>query len=65
MNVLSKLLDSAAVHGVFSFHPECKKIHLTHLSFVDDLLIFSKGSLESIMGIKNVIDQFYFFSGYN
>ena len=40
MNVLSKLLDSAAAHGVFSLHPKCKKIHLTHLSFADDLLIF-------------------------
>ena len=62
MNVLSKLLDSAVVHRVFSFHPKCKKIHLTHLSFVDDLLIFSKGNLNSIIGIKNVMDQFYLYS---
>ena len=56
MNVLSKLLDSAAAYEVFSLHPKCKKIHLTHLSFADDLLIFSKGSLESIIGVKNVMD---------
>ena len=62
MNVLSKLLNSAD-HKVFSFHPKCKKIHLTHLSFVYDLLIFSKGNLESIIGIKNVMDQFYLYSG--
>ena len=26
MNVLSKMLNAAATHGVFSFHPKCKKI---------------------------------------
>ena len=41
--LLSKLLDSAATHGVFSYHPKCKKIQLTHLSFADDLLILLKG----------------------
>ena len=40
INVLSKLLDAAAEYGVISYHPKCKKIKLTHLSFADDLLIF-------------------------
>ena len=44
MNALSKLLDTAAAHGVFSFHPKCKKVKLTHLSFANDLLIFTKGN---------------------
>ncbi|OMO60226.1 reverse transcriptase [Corchorus capsularis] len=49
-------------HGVFSFHPKCKKIDLTHLSFVDDLLIFTKGNILSILGIKNLLELFYQFS---
>ena len=63
MNVLSKLLDAAAKHGVFNFHPKCHKIQLTHLCFADDLLIFSKGSLDSIMGIQKVLELFYSYSG--
>ena len=63
MNVLSKLLDAAAMHGVFSYHPKCKKVTLTHLSFADDLLIFSKGNLSSISGIQEVLKTFYAISG--
>ncbi|XVE78351.1 hypothetical protein DITRI_Ditri13aG0138000 [Diplodiscus trichospermus] len=33
MNVLSCLLDVAAKHKVFHYHPKCKRISLTHLSF--------------------------------
>lgn len=30
----SKLLDAGVDYGVFSYHPKCKKIQLTH--FADD-----------------------------
>ena len=49
------------MHEVFNFHPKCKKICLIHLCFVDDLLIFSKGNLEPIVGIQNVLKLFYSF----
>ena len=54
MNVCSMLLDASAKHGVFQFHPKCKKITLTHLYFANDLLIFFKGNLESITSIQHV-----------
>ena len=63
MNVLSRMLDVAAGYGVFSFHPKCKKLELTHLCFADNLLIFSKGKLETIIGVQNVMQQFYLFFG--
>ena len=62
MNILSKLLDAAARSGVFNFHPKCKRVNLTHLCFVDDLLFFFKGNLNSIMGNQNVLKVFYTFS---
>ena len=62
MDILSKLLDAAAVHGVFDYHPKCKRTKLTHLCFVDDLMIFTKGNLESIVGIQNVLRLFYSYS---
>ena len=45
------------------YHSKCKKISLTHLCFADDLLIFSKGNLSSILGIQNVLNVFYAMSG--
>ena len=63
MNVLSKMLDAAVRSGVFNFHPKCKRVNLTHLCFVDDLLIFSNVNLSSIMGIQNVLKAFYTFFG--
>ncbi|XP_039031866.1 uncharacterized protein LOC120166705 [Hibiscus syriacus] len=63
MNILSNLLNKAAAKVIFNFHHKCKKICLTHLTFADDLLIFCKGNLESVMGVTTVLDYFYEISG--
>ncbi|XP_039020242.1 uncharacterized protein LOC120152010 [Hibiscus syriacus] len=63
MNVLSNLLNVAALRGIFKFHPKCKRIGLTHLCFADDLLIFCEASIDSIIGVQTVLDVFYSFSG--
>ncbi|XP_038990689.1 uncharacterized protein LOC120113689 [Hibiscus syriacus] len=63
MNVLSKLLNLAASKGLIKYHPKCKRIGLTHLSFADDLLIFCKGTVDSVVGVTSVLDVFYGMSG--
>ncbi|XP_039026534.1 uncharacterized protein LOC120160184 [Hibiscus syriacus] len=65
MNVLSNMLNLAAAKGIFAFHPKCKKIGLTHLSFAYDLLIFCKGNVDSVIGVLSVLDHFYQISGLN
>lgn len=63
MEVLTLHLNRATANGVFQYHPKCKKVPLTHLCFADDLLILSEASLSSLLGIKEVMHQFYLMSG--
>lgn len=58
MEVLSKLLETAANQGSLSLHPQCSSPRITHLLFADDLLIFSDGSRHSLTGIKEVMSNF-------
>ncbi|XP_039005001.1 uncharacterized protein LOC120132276 [Hibiscus syriacus] len=55
----------AAARGLFNYHPKCKKVGITHLSFADDLLIFFKGNVESVIGVITVLESFYEMSGLN
>lgn len=63
MNILSNLLDAAVEKGIFQYHPKCHQIKLTHLCFADNLLIFCKGTLGSVIGVQSVFDHFYLMSG--
>lgn len=63
MNVLSKMLDEAAVEGKIGYHPRYKNIVLTHLYFADDLMIFADGTRNSIEGILKVFEEFDKMSG--
>lgn len=57
-NVISKLLNQAAEAGVFSYHPQCEEVKLTHLCFADDILVFTKGTTESLLGILETMKRF-------
>lgn len=59
MEVLSCMPNSAADNGVLSYNSRCSKIHLIHLCFADDLVIFTKGCTEAILAIKRILRQFY------
>ena len=65
MQVLSKLLDRAAVEKRMGYHPYCKELNLTHICFADDVLVFSDGKKESVKGILDVFQEFAKMSGLN
>ena len=58
MDVLAKSLDLGAVNGAFNLHPKCLAPMITHLSFADDVLVFSDGAETSIAGILTILDEF-------
>lgn len=58
MNCLSMMLDQEARLGNLSYHQNCGKTKLTHLSFADDLLIFIDGSLQSVQRVLQILHDF-------
>ncbi|XP_075111638.1 uncharacterized protein LOC142181893 [Nicotiana tabacum] len=63
MKYLSRLLTNLKNEKQFHFHPKCKKLGITHLSFADDLLLFSRGDNQSVAMLKQCFDQFSTASG--
>ncbi|XP_019095868.1 PREDICTED: uncharacterized protein LOC109130605 [Camelina sativa] len=63
MNCLSVMLDKAAEEGKFKYHYKCQRLKLTHLCFADDLLIFTDGSLSSVLSVLQVLKSFEEASG--
>lgn len=61
MEYLSRLLRS--VEDSYGFHPRCKRIKLSHLCFVDDLMLFCKGDVSSVRTLYNCILRFSQASG--
>lgn len=43
MNVLSRMIDQAALDRRIGYHPKCKGLEITHLCFADDLMVFVDG----------------------
>uniref|UniRef100_A0A803PUK2 CCHC-type domain-containing protein n=1 Tax=Cannabis sativa TaxID=3483 RepID=A0A803PUK2_CANSA len=47
----------------YRFHPMCKFLRLINLYFVDDLILFSKGSSQSLDALTQVLEEFNNASG--
>lgn len=49
------MLNQEARMGTLSYHHNCGKTKLTHLSFADDLLIFIDGSIEPVQRVLQIL----------
>ncbi|GJY81936.1 RNA-directed DNA polymerase, eukaryota, reverse transcriptase zinc-binding domain protein [Tanacetum coccineum] len=64
MEVLTLIVkDKVEKNKNFRFHFGCKKLKLTHVCFVDGLLTFCNGDMESVKTLKEAIKEFGAFSG--
>lgn len=57
------MLDKSAADRKMGYHPKCKNLGLTHLSFADDILVFSDGNTRSIENVLDVFERFAAISG--
>jgi len=60
---LSSLLEEVAASPAFGFHPKCAAVNLTHLCFVDGLLIFSTTNVSLVTAIVGALAEFEKLSG--
>lgn len=63
MDILSVILSKQSRNSLFKFHHNYKKTKLVSLSFVDDILLLSRGDPKSAMILKEGLDLFTSFSG--
>jgi hypothetical protein len=63
MKGLSLLLEEAASKSLFSYHPKCSVIKLSHLCFADNLLIFFAATLASVQCCIGAFVEFEALSG--
>ncbi|XP_009804741.1 uncharacterized protein LOC142165430 [Nicotiana tabacum] len=58
MEYLSRALKTISMLPDFRFHPMCKGLRLTHLIFVDDLMLFCKGYVSSVRRVIQALHHF-------
>lgn len=65
MEYLTRILAKATTTSRFCFHPSCKQLKISSLCFADDLLLFSKGTLQSVQCLLDAFRTFSITSGLN
>lgn len=63
MEYFSRMLKKMSSMEEFNFHYKCSTMKLTHLIFVDNLMLFSKGNLQSVVLMKRALKAFAEVSG--
>lgn len=63
LEALSTSLKCFSLSTAFGFHPKCCNLHITHLAYADDFLLFSKGDVRSVYMIMNCLNRFGDMSG--
>ncbi|XP_058723307.1 uncharacterized protein LOC131595077 [Vicia villosa] len=58
MEYLHRYLGTLNSNSEFHYHPKCKKLKITHICFADDLLLFSRGDVESVKGLMQKFNEF-------
>lgn len=58
MEVFSQLLLSRYESGYIEYHPRTFELHISHLMFADDVMVFFNGNISSLHGISECLEDF-------
>ncbi|XP_058783911.1 uncharacterized protein LOC131658659 [Vicia villosa] len=58
MEYMSRLLNKLQENPNFKHHAKCKKLNLTHLTFANDILLFSRGDAGSVELLMGTLQDF-------
>lgn len=56
---LHRSLDKLKEVPDFNYHSKCEKLNITNLSFVDDLLLFTRGNNNFLELVMRIFYEFY------
>ncbi|RAL49224.1 hypothetical protein DM860_014442 [Cuscuta australis] len=59
----SRMLNTKAKEGVFSYHKDCASLGITHLAFADDIMLFSKAKSNIVQTLMQSLDHLSSVSG--
>lgn len=63
MEYFSRLMKRMSKRAEFGFHQRCAELRLHHLIFADDLMLFSKGNVQSAVLLVRTLNAFADVSG--
>ncbi|XP_048502962.1 uncharacterized protein LOC125498737 [Beta vulgaris subsp. vulgaris] len=63
MDYFSRLMARMGKKKEFQYHPRCRSLALYHLIFADDLMLFSKGDIQSTLLLRRALKAFADTSG--
>ncbi|XP_070055784.1 uncharacterized protein [Nicotiana tomentosiformis] len=58
MEYLEREVMQLVENGDFNFHLRCRKLGIIHICFADDLLMFCRADIESIILLQGVFQRF-------
>ena len=58
MEHLSRVMKKTSKQPGFKYHPSCKQLELTHLMFVDDLMMFCKADVHTLQLFMTTLQEF-------
>lgn len=58
INYFSRPMKKLCKKEEFQFHYRCRQLRLTHLIFADDLMLFSKGDVQSVVLLVRTLKAF-------
>ncbi|CAH2936087.1 MAG: hypothetical protein CPSOU_6785 [uncultured Paraburkholderia sp.] len=63
MEYFTRLMKRYTADHPFNYHPRCGNLKITHLSYADDLMIFTRGDAPSVKQVWDCLTEFGRMSG--